>query len=96
MSRSERSGKRIKRPIFPVRGVGLGGRGPELVDEASEFLVAVRYGRALRLRDVGSPREEWAKAELIQPSVQYPLGTGALSAPLRHETEDLLTDLTQD
>ena len=40
---------------------------------------------ALRLRDIGCPREEWAKAELIQPSVQYPLGTGGLNATLRHE-----------
>jgi hypothetical protein len=70
-------------------------REPEL-DEALELLVALLHGRALRLRNVGPPREDWAKAELIQPSVQYPLGPGALSAPLRHETKDLCADLTQD
>jgi hypothetical protein len=45
---------------------------------------------------VGSPREKWAKAEFIQPSVQYPLGAGALSAPLCHETKGLGPDLRQD
>src|SRR5262245_8998643 len=49
--------------------VGLGGRCPKLVDEASQLPVAVFERWSCELRNTRSAGEEGAQAELVQPAI---------------------------
>ncbi len=94
--REQREADQECQPVFRICGVDLGGGGPDLVYKALELLVTFLYGRPLGLWDMSPPREDRAKAQIVQPLIQFALGPGAFSAALRHEAEDFSSDLSQD
>ena len=90
--RNQREADQEGEPAPWIRCICIAGSSPKFVDEALQLLVALFHGWMFRLRDMGSPRENWAEPEVGQSPIQCLLGADPIRTALDHEPQNFPSD----